>query len=106
MIDTETARRLLDTIEGYGDAERVYGKERQRQEHGRSSEKQVQERNQAASRALNEVKRYLIPHLEDPHSPALGGLFEVPDRGDEGPEIEQDFPEVKWAFEDRPGDPR
>lgn len=71
MITVEQAIHLIDAINQYGDSERRYG-----QADGRGyPEEEVTERDDTASRDLDEVRRLLRPHIEDPDDPALGGQY-------------------------------
>ena len=88
MIDNEHAREILDTIEAYGDRERNYGRELQKALDENSAVGMLEERNYAATRTLNEVKRILRPFLDDPAGP--NGLFDVPDRGP------HEYPDSTW----------
>ncbi|GAA1110663.1 hypothetical protein [Nesterenkonia jeotgali] len=97
MIDNWQAKELLDAIETYGDRERIYGRELQKNLHSESAMGVAEERNNSVNRALNEVKRLLQPFLDNPSGPH--GLYDVPDRGSEDrPEEVDDF-EVKWGFQ-------
>jgi len=88
MINNGQAKELLDAIEAFGDRERIYGRELQKNTQSESAFSVVAERSYSVNRALNEVKRLLQPHLDDPTGPH--GLFDVPERGSEE-RFEPDF---------------
>lgn len=98
MIDNSHAKELLDAIEAYGDRERLYGQELQKEIRAESAHGVLGERDYSAARALNEVKRLLQPHMEDPRGPH--GLFDVPDRGEEGRDYPEEDIEVKFWNEE------
>jgi hypothetical protein len=95
MINNHDASEILNAIEAYGDQERIYGKYRVQQEAGGATEAEVQKRNDAVGRALDEVKRLLRPYLQEP----APEQFEVPERGEYPARDEEATPPVKWQFE-------